>query len=121
MRQLIYGMQFTGQAVPVETSPGVLHARTSAPSCNITSLIGPEGLAGIVNLAAGGTAGFESEVTFTDESSFLESGRISFGNDGDSAQLGKAISDPPAKTGNATARSPGASTRGMASSPGRMA
>jgi hypothetical protein len=81
MRQMIYGMQFTGQAVPVETSPGVLRARTSAPSCNITSLVGPEGLAGIVNPAAGGTADFESEVTFTDEWTFLETGKISFGND----------------------------------------
>ena len=82
MQQMVYGMQFTGQAAPVEGSPGTLRARTRAPSCTMTSLVGPEGLAGILNPAAGGVAKFESEVTFTGESSFLESGSISFGNDG---------------------------------------
>src|SRR5579859_4848255 len=77
MRQLVYGMQFTGRAQPVEGSSGVMRASTSAPSCTITSLVGPDGLAAIVNPAAGGTAGFESEVSFTGEESFLESGRIS--------------------------------------------
>ena len=71
MQQLIYGMQFTGRAAPVEGSSGVLRANTSAPSCTITSLVGPEGLAGMINPAAGGAVSFESEVTFTGESSFL--------------------------------------------------
>jgi hypothetical protein len=82
MQQLIYAMQFSGQAVPVDGSPGTLRAHTRAPSCSMTSLVGPEGLAGAVHPAAGGNAAFESEVTFTGESSFVESGRISFGNDG---------------------------------------
>lgn len=82
MHQMVYAMQFSGQATPVDGSPNVLRARTKAPSCNMTSLVGPEGLAGMVNAAAGGSAAFESEVTFTGESSFVESGRISFGNDG---------------------------------------
>jgi hypothetical protein len=81
MQQLIYAMQFTGRAVPNEASPGVLRANTRAPSCTVTSLVGSEGLAGIVNSAAGGTAVFESTVTFTGEASFLESGSIVFGND----------------------------------------
>ena len=82
MQQLIYAMQFIGRAVPGEGSSGVLHASTSAQSCTVTSLVGPEGLAGMVNSAAGGTAAFESTVTFTGEESFLESGRIVFGNNG---------------------------------------
>jgi hypothetical protein len=82
MRQLIYGMQFTGYAEPAQGSPGVLRASTSAPSCTITSLVGAEGVAGIINPAAGGTAVFESEVTITGESSFVESGTLSFGKDG---------------------------------------
>jgi hypothetical protein len=80
MQQLIYGMQFTGRAAPVEGSSGVLRANTSAPSCTITSLVGPDGLAGMINPCAGGAVSFESEVTFTGESSFLESGKIAFGN-----------------------------------------
>lgn len=82
MQQLIYGMQFTGRAVPVDGTAGVLQASTSAPSCTITSLVGPEGLAGMINPAAGGTTSFESEVTFTGDQSFLESGTVSFGKDG---------------------------------------
>jgi hypothetical protein len=82
MQQLIYAMQFTGRAVPGDGSPDVLRASTSAPSCTITSLVGSEGLAGMVNSAAGGTASFESTVRFTGEESFLESGSIVFGNTG---------------------------------------
>jgi hypothetical protein len=82
MQQVIYGMQFAGRAAPVDGSKGVLRASTNAPSCTITSLVGPEGLAGMINPAAGGVVEFESEVTFTGESSFLESGTITFGNNG---------------------------------------
>jgi hypothetical protein len=82
MQQLIYSMQFKGRAAPVEGSSGVLQASTSAPSCTITSLVGPEGLAGAINPAAGGVVEFVSEVTFTGESSFLESGTIAFGDNG---------------------------------------
>jgi hypothetical protein len=80
MRQVMYGMQFTGWATPVDGSRSVLQARTSAPSCTITSLAGPDGLAGLISPAAGGVATFESEVTFTGELSFVESGAISFGS-----------------------------------------
>jgi hypothetical protein len=82
MKQLIYAMQFKGVAAPVEGSQGVLRASTQAPSCMITSLVGPEGLAGAINPSSGGVATFVSEVTFTGESSFLESGTISFGDNG---------------------------------------
>jgi hypothetical protein len=43
MRQMLYAMQFKGQAVPVEASPGTLRASTRAPSCSMTSLVGPDG------------------------------------------------------------------------------
>jgi hypothetical protein len=82
MQQLIYAMQFKGQAAPVEGTSGVLRASTRAPSCTMTSLVGPEGLAGVITPAAGGAVEFVSEVTFTGESSFLESGTISFGGSG---------------------------------------
>ena len=36
MRQLIYSMQFKGQASPVSGSSGVLKATTRASSCSIT-------------------------------------------------------------------------------------
>jgi hypothetical protein len=82
MQQLIYALQFTGSAAPLEGSSGVLRASTQAPSCTMTSMVGPEGVAGTINPAAGGVAEFKSEVTFTGESSFLESGTITFGDSG---------------------------------------
>jgi len=36
MRQIIYTMQFKGQAAPVGESSNVLKAMTTAPSCIIT-------------------------------------------------------------------------------------
>ncbi len=58
MRQLIYAMQFKGQAGPVEGRPGVLRAATSAPGCTLTSVVGPGGLSGVLQSAAGGSASF---------------------------------------------------------------
>jgi hypothetical protein len=79
MRQLIYAMRFTGQATPVGDTGNVLKAATTAPSATLTSTVGPNGLSGTLGPAAGGVATFASEVTFTGESSFLETGTIAFG------------------------------------------
>jgi hypothetical protein len=86
MRQIIYSMQFTGQATPVRE--GVLKATTTAPSCSLTSTAGPEGLRGTLQRAAGEEAVFESEVTFNGESSFREAGTISFGRHGHRLRFG---------------------------------
>jgi hypothetical protein len=79
MRQLIYAMQFTGRAAPVSGSSTVLKATTTAASCNLTTVVGPEGVNGVLQPTAGGKAVFESEVTITGETSFQESGSIRFG------------------------------------------
>jgi len=79
MKQIIYAMQFKGQGGP-GGSPNVLKAMTSSPSCALTTVVGPEGVHGSVQPAAGGKASFESEVTVTGETSFLESGSIRFGD-----------------------------------------
>lgn len=79
MKQIIYAMQFKGQGGPT-ASPNVLKAATSSPSSTLNSVIGPEGLHGSVQAAAGGKASFESEVTITGETSFVESGTIRFGD-----------------------------------------
>ena len=80
MRQIIYAMRFTGQATPVGPDGNVLHARTSSPSTAITSRVGADGLTGSVDEVPGDEATFTSEVTFTSESDFLETGTITFGN-----------------------------------------
>ena len=79
MRQIIYTMQFKGQAAPVEGTSGVLKAATTATSCSITTTVGDEGLRGTLQPAEGGKAAFESTVTFTGDTSFQESGTITFG------------------------------------------
>jgi hypothetical protein len=79
MRQLIYSMRFTGHAAPIPGSPSVMKATTTATSCQLTTIAGTDGVQGNCETVSGDTARFESEVTVTGETSFLESGTISFG------------------------------------------
>ena len=79
MRQLVYAMRFTGQATPASPDGMVLKAARIAPSSSVTSTVGPAGLAGTLEPAAGGNATFASEVTFTGATSFQEVGTIAFG------------------------------------------
>ena len=80
MREVIYTLRFRGMAAPLGTAGNVLKAATSAPSASFTSQIGPGGLTSSNLPAEGGEATFESEVTFTGETSFLETGTIGFGD-----------------------------------------
>src|SRR5271155_5181246 len=80
MKQVIYAMQFKGSAAPKAGVSGVIRASTSASSCILSSHVGPTGLTGTLQLLAGGTASFESEVTLTGETSFTEAGTIRFGD-----------------------------------------
>jgi hypothetical protein len=80
MRQLVYAMRFTGQATPAGPDGTVLTVATTAPGSTLTSTVGPAGLAGTLEPAAGGTATFASEVTLTGATSFQEVGVISFGD-----------------------------------------
>ena len=83
MKQILFALQFKGQAQPASEGSNVLQARTSATSGSISTAIGPEGVVGSVQPAAGaGTAEFESEVTLTGETSFQEQGTITFGGGG---------------------------------------
>ncbi len=79
MREIIYAMRFTGQATPVGDVGGVFRTVTSSPGSVMTSTLGPAGLAGSLEALPGGEAAFEAEVTLSGESSFLESGAITFG------------------------------------------
>lgn len=82
MRQIIYALQFTGRAAPKDGSSTVLKATTTAPSCSVSSTAGPQGLQGTVQRVAGQVSVFESEVTFTGDSTFQETGSIAFGQNG---------------------------------------
>jgi len=80
MRELIYAMRFTGQAVPASADGTVLRAETTAPSLALTATVDEQGLTGELCPVAGREAAFESEVTFTGERAFQEVGTIAFGN-----------------------------------------
>ena len=79
MDRLVYVLQFKGQAAPVEGREGVLKAITSAPSCRVSTTVTAEGFRNELQPIEGEPARFESEVTLTGESTFLESGAIAFG------------------------------------------
>lgn len=80
MKQLLYAMQFTGNAAPKEGAASVIRAATSASSCTISSTVGDRGLMATIKPVSGGRASFESEVTLLGETSFKESGTIRFGD-----------------------------------------
>lgn len=78
MKQVIYAMQFKGQAAPGDAS-GKMVAKSAADSCRITSTATDSGLDGKLERLEGGRVSFESTVTLTGDASFLESGSIHFG------------------------------------------
>jgi hypothetical protein len=80
MPQILYTLQFTGKAIPINTAGTILQAHTTAPSCTLTTVSGPDGVRSTLQPIPGGEATFESEVTFTGETSFQESGTITFGD-----------------------------------------
>ena len=73
MKQVIYAMQFKGKAAP-GASQNVMKATTSASGNTLTTVVGPDGVQGKLEPTAGGKAQFESEVTLTGATSFLEKG-----------------------------------------------
>lgn len=83
MREIIFCMQFKGTGTP-GSEPGVIKATTSATSCSMKTIVGPDGVEGTFIPAEGGMAFFESEVKMTGADSFLENGSIAFG-DGDNS------------------------------------
>jgi hypothetical protein len=64
----------------VNTAGTILKAHTTAPSCTLTTVNGTDGVRSTLQPTPGGEATFESEVTFTGETSFQEAGTIMFGD-----------------------------------------
>jgi hypothetical protein len=80
MREIIYAMRFMGQAEVTNEGGNVLAASTTAPGSSLTCTVGDDGLVSQLTHAAGSPASFTSEVTFTSETDFLETGAITFGD-----------------------------------------
>ena len=80
MRQLIFALQFTGSATP--GSNGALHAKTTAGSQALRTVLSAAGLQPSVEAVVGGAAAFESEVAMSTDGTFDEWGTITYGTAG---------------------------------------
>ena len=79
MNELVFALEFKGSAAPVPGSDKRLHAKTSATSQTLRSILKPDGIQASVESAGGGSASFESEVEIVGEGMFVESGSIRYG------------------------------------------
>jgi hypothetical protein len=78
----VFALQFEGQAGPAPGSATTRHARTSAPSQALWTLLEEGGVESRVEPVAGESAILESRVERLADGSFVEDGTISYGRAG---------------------------------------
>ena len=82
MKELVFALEFKGNAGPVPGSDKRLQAKTSATSQTLRSILGADGIQASVESAGAGSASFQSEVEIVGEGMFVESGTIQYGDAG---------------------------------------
>jgi hypothetical protein len=82
MKQLVFALQFRGNAGAVQGSEGKLWAKTTATSQTLRTVIGTKGIEPSIKGAGAGSASFESTVQMVGEGTFQESGSIVYGGAG---------------------------------------
>jgi hypothetical protein len=82
MREVVFALEFTGQAGPVGGDGRRRQARSEAPSQTLRSIIGANGVEGGIEPAAGERAVLESRIERFDDGSFVEDGSITYGSAG---------------------------------------
>lgn len=82
MKELVFALEFKGNAAPVPGADNRLRAKTSATGQTFRSVLKPDGVQAGIEPAGGDSAVFESEVQIIAEGAFLESGSITYGNAG---------------------------------------
>jgi len=82
MRELVFALEFRGQAGPAPGSSTTRHARTSAPSQALRTLLGADGVDSRVEPLPGDSAVLESRVERLGDGSFVEDGTIAYGRAG---------------------------------------
>src|SRR5437773_1629900 len=87
MQQIVYAIQFKGQATPAEGNAGVIHVRAVAASASITAVVNSGGITGGFDPAAVADVTFESHVTILADNGFEEHGTITFGDQGHSLRF----------------------------------
>lgn len=79
MQELVYALQFLGQAQQVGPDGNVFRTMTSAAGCTSRANVTAAGLHSHWSVGRGDRATLESEVVLTGASTFQESGTIAFG------------------------------------------
>jgi hypothetical protein len=82
MKELVFALEFKGNAGPVPGSDKRMQAKTSATSQTLRSILGADGIQASVESAGAGSASFQSEVEIVGEGMFVESGTIRYGDAG---------------------------------------
>jgi len=82
MKELVFALEFKGNAAPVPGSDKRLQAKTSATSQTLRSILRADGIQASVESAGAGSASFQSEVEIVGEGMFVESGTIQYGDAG---------------------------------------
>jgi len=82
MKELVFALEFKGNAGPVPGSDKRLQAKTSATSQTLRSILSADGIQASVESAGAGSASFQSEVEIVGEGMFVESGTIQYGDAG---------------------------------------
>jgi len=79
MRELVFALEFRGTAGPSRSSATTRHARTSAPSQQLRTVMKPGAIDTGVEHMAGEVAVLDSTVERFPDGSFVESGTIAYG------------------------------------------
>ena len=79
MRELVFALEFRGQAGPVPGSDSKRQARSTAPSQTLSTVLGHDGVRARVEGTPGETAVLESRVERFGDGTFVEDGTITYG------------------------------------------
>jgi len=82
MREIVFALEFRGQAGPSGESSAKRHARTTAPSQMLTTVLRGDAIEAGVELVAGDRAVLDSTVERFPDGGFVEEGTISYGRAG---------------------------------------
>ncbi len=82
MKELVFALEFKGNAAPVPGSDKKLQAKTSATSQTLRSILRADGVQSSVESAGAESASFQSEVEIVGEGMFIEAGTIQYGDAG---------------------------------------
>jgi hypothetical protein len=79
MREIVFALEFRGQAGPVPGSESKRQARSTAPSQTLSTVLGRDGVRARVDATTGEAAVLESRVERFGDGTFVEDGTITYG------------------------------------------